>query len=237
MENDGSAYCNYPAKEPVNLIQGLEDSLEISTEWARKINSSGLFPFESTGNFSLDVFRVSERVAQDFQFRCVDQASLYAGISSSVFPTGYFYQMNRAINIYDPTLVGMPPVTPGYPNGNPNLPYMKTHSGELAYTFGNMDPEEVRNDDDIWFGQVVTGYWGEFVKSGQPNPDPEYLRIRGYFKTLEAVQNNGEWEAIEPDTVADRGQVMQLDYPLSTSTGWVDVEQCSFLNYSLEYYL
>jgi hypothetical protein len=56
-------------------------------------------------------------------------------------------------------------------------------------------------------------------------------------KTLEAVQNNGEWKAIEPGTTADMGQVMRLDYPLSKSTGWVDVEQCKFLNYSLDYYL
>jgi hypothetical protein len=158
MENDGSAYCNYPREEPADLIQGLADSLEISIDWARKVNATGLFPFESSGNFSLDVFRVAERVAEDFKFRCIDQASLYGGISSSVFPTGYFYQMNRAINIYDPNLVGQPPVTPDYPNGNPNLPYIKTHSGELGYVFGNIDPREVRNDDDIWFAQVVTGY-------------------------------------------------------------------------------
>ncbi|KAK2754559.1 hypothetical protein FQN54_006960 [Arachnomyces sp. PD_36] len=237
MENDASAYCKYPEKEPANLIQGLEDSLGISTEWAQRVNSSGLFPFHSTGNFSLDVYSVAERVAEDFQFRCIDQASLYAGVSTSVFPSGYFYQMNRAINVYDPTLVGQPPVTPGYPNGNPNLPYMKTHSGELAYVFGNLDTELVRNDDDIWFGQVVSGYWGEFVKSGQPNPDPEYLRVRGYSKTLEATGANGEWKAVGPDAVVDLGQVMQLDYPLSTSTGWVDLEQCKFLNYSIDYYL
>ena len=237
MENDGSAYCNYPAEDPPNLIEGLEDSLDISIEWAQKINFSGLFPFESTGNYSLDVFRVAERVAENFQFRCIDQASLYAGISSSVFPSGYFYQMNRAINIYDPTGVGSPPITPEFPHGNPNLPYMKTHSGELAYVFGNMEPEIVRNDDDIWFGQVMTGYWSEFVRSGQPNPSQEYLEIRGYHKTQEAVQGTGDWRAVEPDTIEDEGQVMLLDYPLSTQSGWVDMEQCRFLNYSLEYYL
>jgi hypothetical protein len=236
MENDGSAFITYP-KDPPNLIEGLQEALGISAEWAQKINSSGLFPFKSTGNFSLDVFTVAEHVTEDFQFRCIDQASLYAGVSSSVFPAGYFYQVNRAINIYDPTLVGQPAITPGFPHGNPNKPYMKTHSGELAYVFGNMEPELVREDKDIWFGQVMSGYWGEFVRSGQPNPCEEYLGIRGYHKMLEAVQASGEWKAVEPDTTENYGQVMLLDYPVSSRTGWLDVEQCNFLNYGLDYYL
>lgn len=79
---------------------------------------------------------------------------------------------------------------------------------------------------------MTTGYFSEFIKSGQPNPSLSYLKARGYTKTIENVMMTGPWEEVKDEN----GPIRLMNYP-ATSRSFIDVPQCAFLNYSLSYYL
>jgi carboxylesterase type B len=230
--DDGASIgATYPSTPVTSEVAGIEASLGISAFYAQEIIDSGLFPYYNTGNITLDSFNVSARVATDMGFRCVDEATMYAASQSGAFAASYFYQMQRTIGGYDPNGLGGPPVTPGYPNGNPNLPYFRFHSGATdPFIFGNVSP--IRDPDDLYAAQLNSGYFSQFVKDGQPNPSETYLEKRNYVKTLEAVKQTGSWMNIKDKD----GPIRLLDYP-SVESGFVDVPQCAFLNYSLSYYL
>lgn len=242
VADDGASFSNLP---PANLSQGnltgaLQTGLSISASYANSIITSGLFPFENiTGNYTLDAFNVTARIATDNTFRCIDQATIFAAATNKVFPQSYFYQVERTIDGYNPNNVPGAPVTPGYPNGNPNLPYFRLHGADMPWIFGNFyDP--LRDDNDLYSVQLVSGYFGAFVRQkGNPNPDPEYLKVRGYTQTLASVEGpDGMWGAVDggAGNEQEAGVVRHLDYP-AYSSGWVDVPQCAWLNYSLSYYL
>lgn len=230
-ENDGASFSTLSAAPLQNLTEGIMTGLSINESYAEAIIASGLFPFYSTGNLTLDAFNVSQRVATDKTFRCIDQASVYAGATTGAFPATYYYQFQRTINGYNPNNVPDAPVTPGYPYGNPNLPYFKLHGADMDWAFGNFY-NPLRDANDLYSVQLVSGYFAEFVKTGQPNPDVEYLKVRNYGTTLKGVQQAGRWDKV----ASKEGPIMFLDYP-AKSGGFVDVEQCSWLNYSIGYYL
>jgi len=229
VANDGASFSTYPKHPVSSLLAGIQAALGVSASAAQSIISSGLFPFYDTGNLTLDSFNVSQRVATDNQFRCVDQATMYAASESGVFKSSYYYQMQRSINGYDPNNLGGPPVTPGYPLGNPNLPYFKLHGADMPWVFGNLG--ELRDINDLYSIQLTSGYFGSFVKNGDPNPDIKYLEVRGYEKSIEAIERTGQWAEVS----GKGGPMKLLDYP-SLSSGFQDVSQCAFLNYSLTYY-
>ena len=247
MANDGASFSQYPKTPVTSEAAGLEAALYISSAYANDIINSGLFPYVSTGNITLDSFNVSQRVATDIQFRCIDQATVYAGVTSQAFPSAYYFQMNRGLGGYDPNNLGGPPVEPGFPLGDPNLPYFKFHGSDMSWTFGNLG--EIRAPQDLYFAQLASGYWAQFTKNQNPNPSDAYLLVRGYTNTLDAVLESGPWDAVTAgngdgttkvtagDFDASSGvEMRQLDYP-PHQTGFIDVPQCAFLNYSLEYYL
>lgn len=230
--NDGASFSTISPTPVQNETQGLMVGLSINASYADAIIQSGLFPYYDTGNQTLDSFNVTQRVATDNTFRCIDQATVYAGAESGAFPATYYYQFERTINGYNPEHVDSNgPVTPGYPHGNPNLPYFRLHGADMAWLFGNFYVP-LRDANDLYSVQLVSGYFAEFVKSGQPNPSPAYLKVRGYEKTLQGVQESGPWQRVSSDT----GPIKHLDYPALTGT-FVDLPQCAWLNYSVSYYL
>ncbi|KAF2193760.1 alpha/beta-hydrolase [Zopfia rhizophila CBS 207.26] len=222
--DDGASFSTYPKNPLSDHSQGLQLSLGINSTWAQKIIDSKLFPFTSTGNLTLDSFNVSQRIATDKTFRCIDQATVYAGSVSGAFEKAYYYQFERTINGYDPNNLGGPK------DGHPENPYFRFHGADMPWVFGTIGVP--RDEKDLWSVQLVSGYFAEFVRTGQPNPDPEYLRVRGYEKSIEAVRKTGPWEEVS----GKRGPVRFFDYPGSRS-GFVDVEQCEWLGYGLNYYL
>ncbi|KFZ08225.1 hypothetical protein V502_09478 [Pseudogymnoascus sp. VKM F-4520 (FW-2644)] len=230
--DDGSSIgATYPSTPVTSELEGIQAALGISASYAQSVIDSGLFPLHDTGNITLDSFNVSARVATDSGFRCVDQATMFAAAQSNAFAASYYYEMDRTVGGYDPNLLGGAPVTPGYPDGNPNLPYFRFHSGATApFIFGNVGP--IRDSNDLKAAQLNSGYFAQFVKSGQPNPSERYLATRKYGETLHAVQQTGQWKQIKDEN----GPIRLLDYP-SVSSGFVDVPQCAFLNYSLSYYV
>ncbi|CZR69418.1 related to acetylcholinesterase precursor [Phialocephala subalpina] len=232
VANDGASFSTYPKTPVTSELAGIEASLGISSAYAQSIIDSGLFPYYDTGNVTLDSFNVSQRVATDIQFRCIDQATMFAASESDAFASSYYYQMDRSINGYDPNNLGGPPISPGYPNGNPNLPYFKLHGSDMPWVFGTLST--LRDANDLYSEQLVSGYFAEFVKSGQPNPSLAYLQARGYQKTIDAVKQTGPWN--EVGSGGAEGSMKLMDYPAMTS-GFLDVPQCAFLNYSLSYYI
>ena len=172
----------YPQGNFTSEADFIAAALGIDQAKAHAIIDSRLFPLYSTGNLSLDAFNVSQRVMTDVGFRCIDEAIVYAGPRSGAFPRAYYYAFDRTNGGYDPNGLGATglsagPVTPGYPYGNPNLPYFRLHGSEIGFTYGNVFP---RDAADTKATQLITGYFASFAKTGDPNPSEVYLRVRGY---------------------------------------------------------
>ncbi|KAK5100954.1 hypothetical protein LTR70_001009 [Exophiala xenobiotica] len=235
VANDGASFSNLPINVTTgNLTGALQVGLGIDASAAESVVNSGRFPYVNvTGNWTIDAFNVTQRVATDDTFRCIDQATVFAGAANEVFPAAYYYQFERAIDGYNPNNLPGAPVTPGYPNGNPNEPYFKLHGADMPWVFGNFY-DELRDANDLYSVQLVSGLFASFTKPGQPNPSPAYLEARGYTKTLEAIQEVGDWQAV--GAAGDSGNVRRLDYPGWTST-FVDTEQCAWLGYPVDYYV
>jgi hypothetical protein len=181
--NDGASFSNFPPANISTLSEGIQASLGITAEYAQLAISSDLFPFYDSGNLTLDAFNVSQRIATDKTFRCIDEATVYAGTMSHAFKTAYYYNFDRTTGGYDPNNLGASglasgPVTPGYPAGNPTLPYFRLHGADVGFTYGNQDP--LRNADDLKALQLISGSFAAFTRSGNPNPSMKYLQVRGY---------------------------------------------------------
>ena len=182
--NDGASFSTYPPNNITSEAQGIEQALGITAEYANMIIDSGLFPYYDTGNLTLDSFNVSQRVATDKTFRCIDEATMYAGAVSGAFKSAYYYTMERTYEGYDPNALGYSglsqgPAQPGYPYGDPNLPYFRLHGADLGITYGNQNP--LRDANDLKASQLISGYFAQFCKTGDPNPSLEYLQVRGYL--------------------------------------------------------
>ncbi|TKA61436.1 hypothetical protein B0A55_11600 [Friedmanniomyces simplex] len=232
--NDGASFSTYPKVNVTSEAQGIELALGISAAYAQDIINSGLFPFYDTGNLTLDSFNVSQRVATDKTFRCVDEATVYAGATSGAFKSAYYYTITRTYEGYDPNNLGLSglsqgPTEPGYPNGDPELPYFRLHGSDLGFSYGNQYP--LRDPQDLEASQLISGYFAQFAKSGNPNPSLQYLQVRGYTNTTQGVRESGPWQPVSSKT----GPTKKLDWPAPTVI-FPDLPQCAFLNYSIEYY-
>lgn len=47
----------------------------------------------------------------------------------------------------------------------------------MAWTFGNLSPGLTRDADDLYFTQLASAYWAEFIKSGQPVSLPSFVPL------------------------------------------------------------
>lgn len=183
MTLPGASFSNFPPANISSLSEGIQASLGITAEYAQLAIDSGLFPYYNSGNLSLDAFNVSQRIATDKTFRCIDEATVYAGATSRAFKVAYYYNIDRTYGGYDPNNLGASglasgPVTPGYPDGNPHLPYFRLHGADVGFTYGNQDP--LRDASDLKALQLMSGYFAAFTRQGDPNPSMKYLQVRGY---------------------------------------------------------
>ncbi|KAH6672076.1 cholinesterase [Halenospora varia] len=242
----------------VHLLQGLmrDDGGAISTyiqttDVTQAMNSNGfntsvvtqsnLFPVPQGANATLNVFNVTARVATDTIFRCSEQAAANAGELNSVFaPNQYFYEFNRSYQTvgWNPNApVCQAPKTPSHPNGDPEQEYFKCHSGELYYVFGNIlrMGNPFRDDNDLPFSQFALDSWTSFARTYNPNPDPAFLKARGYTNTTLHIERAGQWPPLSKNA---QGQYMmqELQWP-STRVAFRDVEQCAALGWPLDLYV
>jgi len=228
--DDGASFTHYPPSPVASQVEGIMYELSITRDNAQSVIDSGLFPYYDTGNVTLDSYNVSSRVTTDKQFRCIDQATMYAGAVTGAFAASYYYQLDRTKGGYDPNNIGGPAVRPGFPIGDPSQPYFRLHGGDVNWMFGNMGT--LREPADLYSTQISVGYFAEFIRSGQPNPTEAYLATRGYTKLLENARDNGPWGKV----VNEDGPIRLLDYP-SVAAGFVDKPQCAWLKYPVTYYV
>ncbi|KKK24410.1 hypothetical protein P175DRAFT_0445717 [Aspergillus ochraceoroseus IBT 24754] len=228
--DDGASLITYPSSEVQTQLEGLKEALGISTKYAQSIMDSGLFPLYDTGNITLDSFNVSQRIATNLQTRCTSQATVFAGASSGVFESAYYYQMHRTSGGYDPNNLGGPAATLDFPKGDPELPYFRLHGSDLPWVFGTLP--SLRDALDLYSVQLISAYFAEFVRSGQPNPALDFLDARGYQRTKDAVDAFGRWERVSHS----EGPIQLLDFP-SDKGKFQDLDQCAFLGYPIIHYL
>ncbi|RDW86763.1 putative carboxylesterase [Aspergillus mulundensis] len=222
--DEGASFIQYPSTDIKTELDGIQEPLDLSTTQALRILDSNHFPSPNTGNITLDSFTIAQRIATDVKVRCPNQAAIYAGVSSGKIKPSYYYQMQRTMGGVDPNNIGGPPPTPDSPNGDPQLPYFRLHGSDLPFVFGNLDT--IRDPSDLYAAQLISSYFAEFVRSGQPNPDAKYLTARGYKRTLKALRAFGPWEPVHNAS----GPIQMLDFP-SQNAPFQDLEQCEFLGF------
>lgn len=236
---------------PVNLMMGItrDDGAPFvsypqttnRTEYLASVDLPNvplkLFPQPNTGNGTRDVFWGASRIATDGIFRCADQATAFAGLSNNRFDKVYYYEFDRT---YQPG--GWPeldlcnaPRSAKFPHGDPSKDYLRCHSGELYYVFGNLHRQglPMRDDGDLPFEQFVTDSFVSFIRTGDPNPDEAYLRAKGYTETLKQLKISGTWKP----SVKGRYSLRVFDYPKSRMEPFRDIQQCEALGLGLGYYM
>ncbi|ANB12758.1 hypothetical protein AWJ20_1027 [Sugiyamaella lignohabitans] len=228
--DDGAPFIGYPTTD--DLASSVEQLLSFNSSFTNSIISSGLFP--EPGSSIADVYNVSSRLATDVIFRCIDQATINSAVKHRKLSKVFYYQFDRTYNGYDPNNVCFAPLTASHPYGDPSLPYYRCHSGELYYVFGTLNEFGLhfRDEYDLPFNQLIMDYWTSFFRTGNPNPDPNYLKARGYTGTLQVASANGQW----PQFNAQSPEIFLLDAPRATKSPFVDLEQCQFLGLPLNFY-
>ncbi|KAJ5713775.1 uncharacterized protein N7483_010956 [Penicillium malachiteum] len=229
--DDGAAFISYPSADESIQEFFTENDLP-STEVP-----SPLFPIPSGANHTLDIFNTSARIATDSIFRCIDQATAYAGSKNKIFPKIFFYEFNRTYQMTgwspNPPLC-QAPVTAAFPNGDPNLEYFKCHSGELFFVFGNVlrMGVEFRDDYDLPFEQYILDSWTGFARQANPTPDMGFLKARGYASTIEVIEGTAAWVPFQDNEL----KLRRLQWPAET-VSLDETPQCRALNLSLDYYM
>ncbi|KAL0473272.1 Alpha/Beta hydrolase protein [Neurospora intermedia] len=228
--DDGAPFISYPSttnQTAYLLSQGFSPSLA----------SPSLFPIPPNPNGTLALFNSSSRLATDGMFRCIDQATVQAGLANNRFSRVFYYEFDRTYQTGGwPNLdVCEPPKTASHPFGDPSKPYLRCHSGELYYVFGNLARQglPVRDEKDLPFEQFVLDSFASFIRTGDPNPEKGFLRARGFESTRTEVQR-GEWVASSRRAGV---KLKVLDWPSRLENGWREVQQCKGIGLGVDYYL
>lgn len=231
MRDDGAAFIGFPTTTDVTTALN-DDGFNAST-----VVPSGEFPQPAGSNTTLDVFNVTARVATDGEFRCLDQATAFAGAQNHLFKDIHFYEFNRSYQTpgFDPNAPACDaPITASRPFGDPDAEYFKCHSGELYFAFGNLLRMglPLRDDNDLPFMQFTMDTWASFARTYDPNPDQGFLTARGFTNTSLELKTAGSWEPVTTSSFTLR----ELQWP-SFQQGFREDTQCNVLGFPLSYYL
>ncbi|KAI1758791.1 alpha/beta-hydrolase [Hypoxylon sp. FL1150] len=226
--DDGAPFISYP--------QTTNQSEYLAAE-GYAVPPADLFPVPDLENKTTALFAMGSHLATDGVFRCVDQATAYAGVKNGRLDPVYFYQFNRTYQITSwPGLdLCVPPATAARPDGDPDAEYLKCHSGELYYVFGNLGRQglPLRDEFDLPFEQLVVDAFSAFARSFDPDPDATFLEARGYESTLREVELAGAWR---PVTAEDPTTMRILQWP-SVQAPFPEAPQCEALGLGIDYYL
>ncbi|TFK25421.1 cholinesterase [Coprinopsis marcescibilis] len=232
--DDGSDFIGaFPTDNTTALEKLTGAGLDVTV--ARRALYSGLFPLPVGPNPAWNLFNQTTRISTDGQFLCVNQATLSAAAKNGVFRSVYAYQFDRTFGGWEP-LPGTcnPPAAPGYPRGDPKLPYFRCHDGDLPYTNGNIGQlsRPFRDWDDLVMEQLSVDIWTSFARTFNPNPSAEFLEARGYHNTSLVLRRGGRWNSVTP---GNRLPLKLIDVPFRDSK-WLEVPQCEVLGYPLTMY-
>ncbi|KAI1115119.1 cholinesterase, partial [Nemania sp. NC0429] len=224
--DDGAAFINYPKSANQSEYLASIGFDEPSAE---------LFPVPKVANKTLALFNMTAHLATDGIFRCIDQATVYAGLLNDRFGSIYYYEFNRTYQITNWPLLDVcePPKSKSHPLGDLSGEYFKCHSGEIYYIFGNIAREglPMRDDFDLPFQQFVVDSFSAFARTYDPNPDLAYLRARGYSSTIREIERSGKWKAATKNHLTKR----TLQWP-SVESPFNELDQCKDLGLPLNHY-
>ncbi|KAL6301859.1 carboxylesterase from carbohydrate esterase [Sparassis latifolia] len=198
MRDDGAAFIGYPTSD--NLTAGL-----IAQSLPTTVVNNSLFPPVTGPNATLDVFNITARVGTDVEFRCLDQATAWSGLQHDLFQSVWFYEFNRSYQLatFEPNYpVCDAPADATHPDGDPSQEYFKCHAGELYYVFATL-PNSLpyRDAEDLLFMQTILDAWTAFTRTYNPNPDPLYLAVRGYWTSLKRLAQESPWLPVTNETL------------------------------------
>ncbi|CAK7232949.1 hypothetical protein SCUCBS95973_008430 [Sporothrix curviconia] len=239
MRDDGAPFIDYPPVQATLDDARNNETSYLATQDYHNISST-LFPIPTTpsADATLDLYNMSSRLSTDAVFRCIDEATVYAGLQTGVFDTAFYYEFDRSYQTvgWPGTDVCAPAATADFPNGDPSLPYFRCHSGDLYYTFGNVARMGLpwRDAGDQPFSQFVTDIITSFARTYSPNPDAAFLEARGFTNTTNMLQTSGAWTA---STKSGGTTVRLLDWPASSNAAFREQPQCDSLGLGLKYYL
>ena len=176
------------------------------------------------------VYNTTVTAGNDAMFRCVGQATAYAGSLNSVLGPIFYYEIERSYLTYPSRPACNAPVEPDFPFGNPEHQTYKCHSGDNFFTFGNVAFLKMADRDghDITFAQVAMDSWASFVRTGNPNPSTEFLRAKGFEDVIGVLEESGSWNAVNASGPAKR----LLDWQ-SVEVGFNEGSQCEDLGLGL----
>lgn len=234
MHDDGSPFTSYPASTNLSSILTSQSFPALAI-----LSHPSLFPVPPNPNTTLSLFNLTSRIATDALFRCLSHSTAHTAIKHTLFPKIFTYEFNRAFQLIDyspnPPACEAPPQFPTFPFGNPSAPYYKCHSGELYAVFGTTTRfRRLREAEDVVFSQYVLDSWAAFARTGDPNPEVEYLRARGFVNTTEIVERSGRWEEVRGD--GEGGLRIRILDKEPRMEGAGEREQCEVLGLGLEYY-
>ncbi|KAH8660096.1 carboxylesterase [Xylariales sp. PMI_506] len=185
-------------------------------DWPPLVESSGLW---TNGSDPINAYNMTINAYTTVHLTCPGQQFLHAAYQYNAFESIYYYNNLRAyaLSFYNPWGLC------SFPVGEPNTPYYRCHSGDLYQVFGSYQIFDlpVRTPDDIGHSNLQQDLWGAFARTGNPNPDKDYLEARGYAGAL-ALFDRVQWPQFNGSSGA-----INLDYP-NPSIGalpWAD--KCS----------
>lgn len=226
MREDAAALISFPSTNN-------ETAYFSANGWAEP--PEDLFPIPNGTNQTLDLYNMTSTFQTDAMFRCIDEATVYSGLQNGVWDEVYYYEFERSYQLYNyPNYdVCEPPITAEYPNGDPSKPYFRCHSGDLYEVFGNIVFQNLplRDDYDLPFEQLVVDTWSSFARTFDPNPDPEYLKARGYSNTTQVIEQEGEWSPATKGNLTLRA----LAWP-PYQDKFRESDQCAGIDLPLTYY-
>ncbi|KAK4143660.1 Alpha/Beta hydrolase protein [Dichotomopilus funicola] len=202
------------------------------------VPSAQLFPITPTTpqNDTLSLYNTASRLATDGIFRCIDTATASSLLHHNRLKEIYYYEFDRTYQTkgWPGTDVCDAPRSATHPEGDPSKPYLRCHSGELYYVFGNLARQglPVRDEGDLVFERFVLDSFAAFVRTGTPNAGEGWLRARGYGSTLGVVKETGRWT---PSTKGDL-TIRVLDYPKPVQAKPREGPQCESLGLGVNFY-
>ncbi|KAL2204488.1 camp-regulated D2 protein [Sarocladium strictum] len=193
-----------------------------------------LFGINSTAPTGDELFKASAKIAGESAFTCLARAQAYSGAKNGVFKEVYAFNWNRT---YSPAGYTNKycdaPKTEEHPFGDPDMEYLKCHGGYQFATFGTIKYNDYPDRDglDTGFGRLMVDYFSSFIRTGDPNPDKEFLKVRGYEGTLEEIERVGQWRSVDPEGPEE--MVLQWD---GFMRPFPDKEICDVLGQPLDYW-
>ncbi|EPE34177.1 alpha/beta-Hydrolase [Glarea lozoyensis ATCC 20868] len=208
---DGAPFLTYPPN-----ITAADQSSWITSQGLPNPPTT-LFPLPNIQNQTLAVYQVGARLMTDLSFRCMNQATAYAGVINRVFSSVHFFEFDRSYQTPDWPHLDLceAPRSPAHPLGDPNAAFdnFHCHSGQLLWIFGNIRRFGLPYRDEVGdreFEASVLDRWAAFVRGEKPGEN---------------------WKEVK----SGRMEMMSLKWPESEMVGFRDLEQCGWLALPIDY--